>query len=208
MALDTLYECLRHKPTAPIASVDPDATCQIPAMSAIRVVEAAIEQVNSRIFQQNKAHHMSDGQGMGTTLTGVWRSDPEGPLTLFHVGDSRLYRYRDGELLQLSRDQTWYQQARDAGHFDRLPPRNLLLQAIGPSSTVVPEITLHQVRPGDVLMLCSDGVHGSVPHHELALWMAQVTAESIDSVCRHLIQLAIDYGGRDNATVLLTLCER
>lgn len=208
MALATLHECLSHPSTPPPASADPDATCQMPALGAISTLQAAIEQVNARLYAQNEARRMSDGQGMGTTLTGIWRSDPKGPLILFHVGDSRFYRYRNGELLQLSRDQTWYQQALDAGHFDRLPSRNLLLQAIGPSRKVEPEIALHQVQPGDVLMLCSDGVHGSVPHQELAQCLGQVSSESIAAVCDGLIQLAADYGGRDNATVLLVLCER
>lgn len=208
LALTTLRECLSHPPRPLQASVDPDATCQISAMSAIGTLQAAIEQVNTRLYAQNQAQHMSDGQGMGTTLTGIWCSDPDGPLILFHVGDSRLYRYRDGQLLQLSRDQTWYQQALDAGHFDRLPSRNLLLQAIGPSPKVEPHISLHQVQPKDVLMLCSDGLHGSVPHHELARRLGQVSSDSIAAVCEGLIELAAEYDGRDNATVLLVLCER
>jgi len=208
LALNTLRECLSGQPPTPPTSLDPDATCQMPGMAAITTLKAAIEQVNARLYAQNEARRMSEGQGMGTTLTGVWRRDPLGPLILFHVGDSRLYRYRDGELLQLSRDQTWYQQALDAGHFDRLPSRNLLLQAIGPSRRVEPEIGLHQVQPGDVLLLCSDGVHGSVPHQELAQALDSLRVESMAEVCQQLIQLAADYGGRDNATVLLAMCER
>jgi protein phosphatase len=208
MALATLRECLGQPPRPIQASVDPDATCQMPALNAIGTLQTAIEQVNARLFAQNEARHMSDGQGMGTTLTGVWRSDPEGPLIAFHVGDSRLYRYRNGQLLQLSRDQTLYQQALDAGHFDHLPSRNLLLQAIGPLPLVEPEIALHQVRPRDVLMLCSDGVHGSVPHQELVRRLGQVNIESIAAVCEGLIELAAEYDGRDNATVLLVRYER
>jgi serine/threonine protein phosphatase PrpC len=208
LALQTLRECLSGELPAAPANLDPDATCQMPAMGAVAMLQAAIEQVNARLYAQNETRRMSEGQGMGTTLTGVWRTDPLGPLILFHVGDSRLYRYRNGQLLQLSRDQTWYQQALDAGHFDRLPSRNLLLQAIGPSRQVEPEIGLYQVQPNDVLMLCSDGVHGSVPHQELAQWLGQVTTASMATVCQALIQLAADYGGRDNATVLLATCER
>ncbi|WP_231977902.1 PP2C family protein-serine/threonine phosphatase [Pseudomonas reinekei] len=207
MALTTLRECLSHPPIPTQVSVDPDATCQMPSMKAIGTLQAAIEHVNARLFAQNQAQHMGDGQGMGTTLTGVWRSDPRGPLIVFHVGDSRLYRYRNGQLLQLTRDQTWYQQALDAGHFDRLPSRNLLLQAIGPSLKVEPQIAMHPVQPGDVLMLCSDGLHGSVPHQELAQRLSQVSNDSLAAVCEGLIELAAEYDGRDNATVLLMLCE-
>lgn len=210
MALKILRECLNGQPEpfSASTSTDPDATCEAPTTAVIASLQTAVERINARLYEQNEARGMNEGQGMGTTLTGVWRSDPRAPLALFHVGDSRLYRYRAGELQQLSRDQTWYQQALDAGHFDRLPSRNLLLQAIGPSRKVEPAIELHHVQPGDVLMLCSDGMHGSVPHQEMAQRLSQVSSGSIVSVCQALIQLAADYGGQDNVTVVLALCDR
>ena len=204
IALETLRDCLAHE-IAQVSRVenDPDATCQAPSMQAVAVLYDAVEAVNAHLYAQNAARRMSDGSGMGTTLTGIWRPQAGGPLLAFHVGDSRLYRYRAGELEQLSRDQTWYQQALDAGHFDRLPARNVLLQAIGPSQHMEPEIRVQAVQPNDVLMLCSDGLHGSVPHHEIIHLLRHAGRHNLEATSQRLIRLAAEYGSRDNTTVVL-----
>ena len=127
-------------------------------------------------------------------------------MVFFHVGDSRLYRQRGGLLEQLTRDQTLYQQALEAGMVENLPARNLLLQAVGPSPRVTPEVRSLQVTAGDVLMLCSDGLHGSVPHGEIETQLTIVTADTLEPACARLIGLAKEYGGRDNITVMLVAC--
>jgi protein phosphatase len=148
-----------------------------------------------------------DGSGMGTTLTGFWQSLPGGPLLVFHVGDSRLYRYRDGELAVLTRDQTMYQQALEAGLADDLPPRNLLLQAIGPARDVTPDVKVCDTRPGDLYLLCSDGLYGNTPHAAIQQAMAGAHAQSLDACCAELIELAKRHGSRDNITAVLALAE-
>jgi protein phosphatase len=208
MALETLRHCLACKrPLETPLTSDPEATFQAPSMQAMSELSDALETVNARLYTENAAHRMSEGSGMGTTLTGIWRPQAGGPLLAFHVGDSRLYRYRAGELEQLSRDQTWYQQALDAGHFDRLPARNVLLQAIGPSRNVAPDIRVQAVQPGDLLMLCSDGLHGSVPHHEIACLLHNAAPHNLEATGERLIQLAAEHGSRDNATVVLVKYE-
>lgn len=208
MALQALRDYLASQLTHQgRTSSDPDATCQAPSMQALGVLRDAVEAVNAHLYACNDARRMSEGSGMGTTLTGVWRPQAGGPLLAFHVGDSRLYRYRGDTLEQLSRDQTWYQQALDAGHFDRLPARNVLLQAIGPSPRVEPEIRVQPVQGGDVLMLCSDGIHGCVPHHEIARLLQRVGRHNLEATSERLLQLAVEYGGRDNATVVLVRYE-
>ena len=182
---------------------DPDATWSDPDMQAAGRLHNAIDQVNQCVYQQNVARQMSEGSGMGTTLTGAWRPYADGPLLVFHVGDSRLYRYRDGELSLLTRDQTWYQQALEAGKVDRLPARNLLLQAIGPGPRVEPQVRVQPVQPNDLLMLCSDGLHGCVPHQEMAQVLAAAGRDTLDTACQRLIHLTREYAGRDNVTVLL-----
>ena len=185
---------------------DPDATWSDPTMGAVGLVHDAIEFANHSLYSENVARDCADGGGMGTTLTGVWRPSAEAPLVLFQVGDSRLYRQRDGMLEQLTRDQTLYQQALDAGLVENLPARNLLLQAMGPSPIVAPEVRSLLLQPGDVLMLCSDGLHGSVPHGEIAAALADTRVDTLAPVCARLIALAKEYGGRDNITVLVVLC--
>jgi protein phosphatase len=156
------------------------------------------------VYAANLAGNRPEG-GMGSTLTGFWQPVANAPLTFFHVGDSRLYLLRDGELKQLTRDQTLYQEALDAGRIENLPARNLLLQAIGPDRDVLPEVRSQIMLDGDLLVLCSDGLHGSVPHGAMQAMLSEVSERTLESSCRNLVALAKDYGARDNITVLLAL---
>ena len=184
---------------------DPDETGSNPYSSAVALLNDAIRFANKELYSINLENERIQN-GMGTTLTGFWHCATSGELVYFHVGDSRLYCYRDGILIQLTRDQTQYQQALDMGFIENLPARNLLLQAIGPTSDVIPEIRAFKAERNDVLMLCSDGLHGSVPHGEIEQALASVTESTLEQVCVRLIALAKEYGGRDNITVLLVMC--
>lgn len=185
---------------------DPDATWSDDTMPAIMTLFDAVEFSNSLLFAQNLANQNGEGHGMGTTLTGIWQFQKNGPLLVFHVGDSRLYRYRAGEFHQLTRDQTLYQQALEEGLMDNLPPRNMLLQAMGPYETVKPEIKPYPVQSGDLYMLCTDGLHGSVPHGTIVEIMAKTSAVNLEQTCTELISLAKDHGSRDNITVIMLAC--
>lgn len=120
-------------------------------------------------------------------------------MIFVHVGDSRLYRYRSGALIQLTRDQTLYQQALDKGAIENLPPRNVLLQEVGPTSVVNPEIRALRVECNDLLMLCSDGLHGSVPHGQIEQALTAATESMRVQTCSRLIEPAKEYGSRDNS---------
>lgn len=124
-----------------------------------------------------------------------------------HVGDSRLYRPRDGALAVLTRDQTLYQHALESGVTSGYPPRNLLLQAVGPAATVGPDVQACDVHPGDLYLLCSDGLYGSVPHAALAQALAGVGGHSqaLAGCCEALPALAEAHGSRDNITAVLAL---
>ena len=187
---------------AALAWQDPDATGLDPNTPAVHLASQAIEFANTALYTYNVAHGRKQ-DGMGTTLTGLWQCPFSESLLFFHVGDSRLYRYRAGSLIQLTRDQTLYQQALDMGAIANLPARNLLLQAMGPSPEVTPEIRMLQPECNDLLMLCSDGLHGSVPHGELEHTLATTSKNTLEITCKQLIELAKAYGGRDNITVLL-----
>lgn len=193
--------------SAALSDADPDATWSDPAAGAMRLLHAAVSHANERLYAQNRARNREDGGGMGATLTGFWRASPTAPLVSFHVGDSRLYRLRGCVLEQLTRDQTLYQQALESGMVDRLPARNLLLQAVGPAPAVTAEVRSHLVLEGDVLMLCSDGLHGSVPHGEIEDALGKVNVDTLERSCARITELAKHYGSRDNITVLLSLCE-
>jgi len=210
LALETLRDALAvadPKKSSPGDAFDPDATWQDEHMPAIVAVHEAVDAANARVYGANVQSGLGDGGGMGTTLTGFWQSLPDGPLVVFHVGDSRLYRYRDGELAVLTRDQTMYQQALEAGVSGDFPPRNLLLQAIGPTATVAPDVKACAPHPGDLYLLCSDGLYGNTPHAAIEQVLAGAHAQSLEDCCADLIALAKTHGSRDNITAVLALVE-
>ena len=188
------------------AQTDPDATWTDATMGAMIALHDAVEFANERMYQTNLANRRGDGGGMGTTLTGMWQPAADGPVFVFHVGDSRLYRYRRGELVLLTRDQTMYQQALEAGMVDHLPARNLLLQALGPAPDIKPELQTQAVAPGDLYLLCSDGLHGACDDARIAELLDASSAASIDKRCNLLIEAAKVDGSRDNITVVLIEC--
>lgn len=191
--------------SAPPATHDPDATWRDQHMPAVLAVHQAVEYANAQVYAANVLDENTEGGGMGTTLTGFWHVRQGGPLIVFHVGDSRLYRMRKGELSLLTRDQTMYQQALEEGMSDNLPPRNLLLQAIGPQEEVVPDVKACTPEPGDLFLLCSDGLYGNTPHSAMAAVLEGASAQTLDQCCTTLVDLAKAHGSRDNITAVLVL---
>lgn len=188
------------------AQTDPDATWTDATMKAMITLHDAVEFANDRIYQTNMANDQAEGAGMGTTLTGMWQVAPDGPVFVFHVGDSRLYRWRQGELTQQTRDQTLYQQALEAGLREPLPARNLLLQALGPASEIKPDLHTQVIAPGDVYLLCSDGLYGDSEAQQIGAIMAAANADNLETCCAALIEMAKRDGSRDNITALLVAC--
>ena len=113
---------------------------------------------------------------------------------------------RKGELAILTRDQTLYQQALEDGMLDPLPPRNVLLQALGPTEVITPEVKPALCEAGDLYLLCSDGLYGTTPHGAIADVLAGASAQSLEACCHRLIDLAKEFGSRDNITAVLALC--
>lgn len=208
-ALAVLREAIAAAPTpvppdAAWPEDDPDDTAIDRRWQQAGVLQRAVERANAALYDENRARGHADGQGMGTTLTG-WQWLPAlAAILVFHVGDSRLYRYRDGALVQLTRDQTAYQLALERGGAGALPPQNVLLQAVGPTARIEPDIAPHEVRAGDLLLLCSDGLHGWVPHAELQAQLAAAQARpgALDALCADLVALAARHGSRDNVTAV------
>lgn len=196
----------RPSPFDPGAT-DLDGIASEAALAAMVTVHDAVEYANQRMYQTNLANRRGDGGGMGTTLTGLWQPEPGGPLLVFHVGDSRLYCYRAGQLTQLTRDQTMYQEAIEAGATGHLPPRNLLLQALGPSCDVHPDLRIQAVEAGDVYLLCSDGLYGATSDERIAALLAGASADRLEECCKELIATALQDGSRDNITAVLLQCD-
>jgi PPM family protein phosphatase len=143
-------------------------------------------------------------RGMGTTATvaGVLGDS----VYLAQVGDSRAYLVRGGVAQQITKDQSLMQKLVEAGELtleeaEQSERRNIILQALGPEATVKVDLTSQQLRSGDILVLCSDGLSGQVKTEEIA---RIVTDEpDLTAACRRLIDRANDAGGPDNITVIV-----
>jgi protein phosphatase len=192
MAADLIY---RHLATA--WARDPDASAE---RFAFRMKEA-VELANEQIYAYAREH--PEVRGMGTTVTaaGVFGED----LYVAQIGDSRGYLVRSGEAIQLTKDQSLMQRLVDAGELteeeaEQSERRNIILQALGPDPRVRVDLTHQVLRRGDTLIICSDGLSGSVKREEFA----QVATEQNDlpSLCSALIDLANERGGPDNITVV------
>jgi protein phosphatase len=142
--------------------------------------------------------------GMGTTMDAVIFTGDIANIA--HIGDSRVYLMRDSQMQQITKDHTWVQQLVDSGRLTEEealvhPRRNVILRVLGDTSEE-PEFDIHQieVRPGDRLLLCSDGLCGVVP---TALIEENMRVANLDEAIELLIDEAKEYGAPDNVTVLL-----
>ncbi len=162
----------------------------------------AIEAAGLRIFQEAKVDRTR--RGMGTTVTAAALVD--GHLFFAQVGDSRGYLLRQGQLVQLTRDQSLVNQLIEAGQLteeeaETFEHNNIILQALGTADTVQVDLTYCELQRGDVLMLCSDGLSGMVRFDEIREVMRS-TPEPVD-ICKVLIERANQAGGHDNITVVV-----
>lgn len=193
-------------PLAQPAQNDPNFSTADGTLSAMVTLYDAVEFANKRMYQTNVDLRRGAG-GMGTTLTGMWQPAPGAPVLIFHIGDTRLYRYRQGALTLLTHDQTMYQHAVDQGFIGVMPPRNLLLQALGPACAVNPELMTQDVEPGDLFMLCSDGLHSASSDEQITTILAGASSDRLGATCQSLIEQAKRDGSRDNITVVLFQCK-
>jgi protein phosphatase len=170
----------------------------------IALVQNAFTLSNQRILE----HATQNPEDWGMGCTGEVLVFSGNQYTIGHVGDSRIYLFRDGNLQQLTKDhslvQQWVDQgvmsSEDARHH---PKKNVILQAIGTESTVSPDILRGEAHDQDVFMLCSDGLTDLV--EDDAIRRALASRESLQDKADDLIKAALAEGGKDNVTVVL--CE-
>ena len=142
---------------------------------------------------------------MGTTIVACMFYDDK--ISIAHVGDSRAYRLRAGQLEQITLDHSLLQELVDRGFYSaeeaqRSTNRNYVTRALGVEPTVDVEVHEHAVLPDDVYLLCSDGLPDMVEDDDIHLTISTFNA-SLDVVGQQLIDLANDHGGRDNVSVML-----
>ncbi len=173
----------------------PDGT---PAEGLTQLVEAANRAIHER--SQTDAQRA----GMGTTVTAAYVG--EGDVTIAHVGDSRAYLLRDGDLIRLTRDHSLVGELVARGKLteeqaETHPQRSVITRALGPEPDVQVDVQAYQARGGDRFLLCSDGLTSMIP--EARVKQILEGTEALAEAGRELIAAANDAGGRDNITVLL-----
>ncbi len=171
------------------------------------LLKEAVSLANLQINTYAAAHPEYRGMGTTATVAGVL----EGRLYVAQVGDSRAYLVRQGEAVQLTKDQSLTQRLVDAGELteeqaERSERRNIILQALGPDPHIRVELTWHELLEGDTLVLCSDGLSGLVRREEIAQAVGVETA-ALDAATEGLIASANERGGPDNITVVLARFE-
>jgi protein phosphatase len=162
-------------------------------------LESAVRDTHQRIFAEGGGH----GQGMATTLTMAVLVWPR--AYLLHVGDSRAFYLHKGRLKQLTRDQTTGEYMVDAGAWTeeqarKAPTSGALISALGGDDLTV-AVGLVDLQPGDVLLLCTDGLTRHVPDERIAQVLGR--AADAESACRELVNDALEGGGSDNITVVV-----
>lgn len=170
---------------------------------AQRCLLDTVAAANSAIY--TAAESQAQYAGMGTTLVTALFHDNR--VTVAHIGDSRLYRLRDDELSVITRDHSLLQEQLDSGLITADEARfsqnkNLVTRALGVDPIVEAEINEYPVLPGDIYLLCSDGLNDMVEDDEIALALQTLSA-NLELAATQLIQMANDNGGRDNVSVIL-----
>jgi PPM family protein phosphatase len=167
-----------------------------------RALEICVDNANLSIF--SAANSNSHYSGMGTTLVvGVFQGTT---LLLGHIGDSRCYRLRGRQFAQITKDHSLLQEQIDSGLLTleqaaTAPNKNLVTRALGVEDAVMLELNEFQVQPGDLYLMCSDGLTDMVDDAEISNILEG--SSSMEQKADRLVSVANEHGGRDNITVLL-----
>jgi protein phosphatase len=178
----------------------------VPAAGLLGVLEDAVERAEEAVRTAVGGGAPAAGEDVvaGTTLTAmVWTGSQ---LALVHIGDSRVYLLREGGLFQITHDHTMVQSMVDQGRLSpeeasSHPERSLLVKALGQGADHSPDMRLHDARPGDRYLLCSDGLSTVVPTAEIRRVLTEVTDP--ERAVRDLVALANGLGGPDNVSCVV-----
>jgi len=163
----------------------------------------AVQEANLELY--NKAIAVPELRGMGTTLTAS--AVVGSTLVAAHVGDCRLFLWRAGALTQLTKDHTWVWEQVQYGLLSTddartHPKRSLLTRSLGRELIVGVDVLTMDLRPGDIIVQCSDGIHVPVREPEMA---ELVTAHPPEAACRAMVRRAREEGGEDNLSVQIAI---
>ena len=170
---------------------------------APRLVREQVLKANSSIYQA--AQSQPQYAGMGTTLVVSLFYDNR--VLVAHLGDSRMYLLRDGKFRKVTRDHSLLQEQIDSGLISpeqakNAQHKNLVTKALGIDPSVEPEMHEYPTKPGDIYLLCSDGLCDMVDDEDISMTL-QALGGNLKLAAQQLVQMANDNGGRDNVSVIL-----
>jgi serine/threonine protein phosphatase PrpC len=168
-----------------------------------QIVERAIEKANSSVFHVSQTQPHCEG--MGTTIVVSMFYDNK--VTIGHIGDSRVYRFRDNKLEQVTKDHSFVQELIDKGLYTKDEARasskkNVVTRALGVAPKVVPEVHEYKVKQGDVFLMCSDGLTDLVADSDIEKTFREL-GSNLSVTAGHLVEVANASGGKDNISVVL-----
>ena len=167
-----------------------------------KVLVEAFDKANTHVFKMAVSNDKYTG--MGTTMTALYLPG-DGTAYCCHVGDSRLYTYREGNLVQVTRDHTYVADLQASGEITEEeafihPQRHVLMKALGVEESVRADSLHFKLLPDDRLLLCSDGLSDMLRQQEILDLMG---GEDINSVADQLLERSLCNGGRDNVSFIL-----
>lgn len=165
----------------------------------LSLAETAVRKANSVLFERNRAEGLR--RFMGTTVVGL-AATSEGHVFWFHVGDSRIYRMRDGVLEQITVDHSAYNEWVRKGRNGEAPKKNIITRAIGPNQAVSASTAWGTSLPGDHYLLCSDGLSDMLDDDQIAE-IISAGGGDVMQIADSLIVAANDAGGKDNVSAIV-----
>src|SRR5437660_128365 len=168
---------------------------------------AALRMANTRVLEAMRKD--AKLRGMGTTVVAAMAGD--GKISVAHVGDSRAYMIRNGKISRITNDHSWVYEQVQAGMLteaeaEKHPLRNVITRALGGALQVVPDAKEINCKPGDVYLLCSDGLTGMVPEDEILRVVTNCDGD-LERAAKALIDATNERGGLDNITAVLIRTE-
>ena len=167
-------------------------------VSLYSLIDEAVNKANTVLYQRNLTLKLD--RFMGTTIAGLVLVEREYCLW-FHIGDSRLYLMRNGNLKCLTTDHSAHKEWEEKGMKGREPEKNIITRAVGPREGVVSDIKWDNWKQDDLYILCSDGLTDMISDAEIASIMNE--NENIDKTTVNLVEAAIEAGGKDNISVIV-----
>lgn len=164
----------------------------------ISAIDKAVDTANTFLYERNRTEGLD--RYSGTTLVGLVPVK-DLSVTWFHVGDSRLYRYRDSNLVQLTRDHSAYAEWLINGMSGNEPPKNIVTRAIGPRQSVIPDINWAKYQKNDLYIMCSDGLNEMLTDEDISLIIEN--RDDTERITLDLVEAALKAGGNDNVSVVV-----